>query len=77
MYLNLQAAIRKRGVPSPDRADALMLALCKPPQKLEFYSIYDLPRLRARLGEDPDDDDNPLRSRRGFWDAWAKGSLAR
>lgn len=77
MKIESKEDARKRGVPSPDRADALMLALCKPPQKLEFYSIYDLPRLRARLGEDPDDDDNPLRSRRGFWDAWAKGSLAR
>ena len=30
---------RTRGVPSPDRAEALMLALCKPQQKFEYYSI--------------------------------------
>jgi len=38
---------RARGVPSPDRAEALMLALCKPPEIFEYYSIRDLPRLRA------------------------------
>jgi hypothetical protein len=38
---------RKRGVPSPDRADALMLALGQPYQRLECYTISDLPRLRS------------------------------
>ncbi len=46
---------RARGIPSPDRAEALMLALCKPPQKYEWYSIRDFPRLRSgsaqRLGD--------------------------
>ncbi len=32
---------RARGIPSPDRAEALMLALCQPPQKIEWYSIRD------------------------------------
>jgi hypothetical protein len=32
---------RGRGVPSPDRADALMLACCKSSQKLEFYLTGD------------------------------------
>jgi phage terminase large subunit len=36
---------RTRGVPSPDRAEALMLALGKPPQKIEWYSIRDLRRM--------------------------------
>jgi phage terminase large subunit len=39
---------RTRGVPSPDRAEALMLALCKPPQKFEWYSIRDLQRWRSK-----------------------------
>jgi hypothetical protein len=38
---------RARGMPSPDRAEALMPALCKPPQKFEWYSIRDLPRRHA------------------------------
>jgi phage terminase large subunit len=43
---------RARGIPSPDRADALMLALCKPPLKYEYYSIDDLPRLRSQAAQD-------------------------
>jgi len=38
---------RARGIPSPDRAEALMLALCKPPQKYEWYSIRDLERFSS------------------------------
>jgi hypothetical protein len=41
---------RERGVPSPDRADALMLALCKPYQKFEYFTVRDLPRLSAQSG---------------------------
>jgi hypothetical protein len=67
---------RLRGVPSPDRADALMLALCRPPQKFEYYSIYDLPRLSSGLAKHRDDDHSPFR-RRGLLDTWAPGSLAR
>jgi hypothetical protein len=39
---------RARGVPSPDRAEALMLALSRPYQKMEVYTIRDLSRLRSR-----------------------------
>jgi hypothetical protein len=39
---------RQRGVPSPDRADALMLALCRPYEKFEFQSIRDLQHRRSR-----------------------------
>jgi phage terminase large subunit len=46
---------RARGIPSPDRAEALMLALCKPPQKYEWYSIRDLPRLRSGSAQRPGD----------------------
>lgn len=47
---------RARGVPSPDRAEALMLALAKPPQKIEWISVRDLRRRRseAKLSEDYD-----------------------
>jgi len=38
---------RARGNPSPDRAEALMLALCKPPQKMEWTSVRELGRLTA------------------------------
>jgi hypothetical protein len=79
MKIESKEKARERGVPSPDRADALMLALCKPRQKFEYYSARDLPRLRSGSGERGalDDDDRPrgaLRGRR-FWDAWAPGTL--
>lgn len=38
---------RARGIPSPDRADALVLALCKPPQRIEWYSIHDAGKLSS------------------------------
>ena len=46
---------RARGIPSPDRAEALMLALCKPPQKYEWYSIRDFQRLRSGSAQRPGD----------------------
>jgi hypothetical protein len=46
---------RERGVPSPDRAAALMLALCKPPQTYEFRSTRDLGKQGAGL-----EDDDPM-----------------
>ena len=39
---------RKRGASSFDRAEALMLALGKPYQKFEFYTIHDLRRLTSK-----------------------------
>jgi len=67
---------RARGVPSPDRAEALMLALCKPPQKIEYYTVGDLPRLQREAGGPPyHPEDYP--SPRGRFDALAPGSLAR
>lgn len=38
---------RAHGIASPDRAEALMLALCKPPQKYEWHSIRELGRFRS------------------------------
>jgi hypothetical protein len=69
---------RERGVLSPDRAEALMLALCKPPRKYEYYSARDLPQIQSDSGERPNHDDDldrrPLRSRR--FDALVSGGLA-
>jgi phage terminase large subunit len=69
---------RARGVRSPDRAEALMLAACKPPRKYEYFSARDLPRMQSRSGDGPDHDDDldDLRLRRDRFDAWAPGSLA-
>jgi hypothetical protein len=36
MKIESKEEARKRGVPSPDGADALMLALCKPPRRSSF-----------------------------------------
>jgi hypothetical protein len=47
MKIESKEDARKRGVPSPDRAEALMLALCNPHQKMEFYSVRDLPQMRS------------------------------
>lgn len=45
MKIESKEQARACGIPSLDRAEALMLAMCKPPQKMECYSIRDLPRL--------------------------------
>jgi len=69
---------RARGVPSPDRAEALMLALCKPPQRYEYYSIRDLRQMQSQSStpqyHDDDDYCSP-RSRR--YDVLVSGSVAR
>jgi hypothetical protein len=73
---------RARGFLSPDRAEALMLALCKPPQKFEYFSVRDLPQLRSDWGTSKvdgvfaDDDENAPRLRRSRFEAFAPGSLA-
>jgi hypothetical protein len=71
MKMESKEQARARGVRSPDRAEALMLALGKPPWKFEYYPAPD-PVGGDRLGDD--DDDYRPRSR---WDALASGSLAR
>jgi hypothetical protein len=43
MKIESKELARERGVRSPDRAEALMLALCKPPQVYEYYSIRNPP----------------------------------
>lgn len=74
LKIESKESARARGVPSPDRADALMLALCRPPWKMEILTIRDLhkseansPRPHDRLlpifgfeeiGDDQGDGDN-------------------
>jgi len=48
MKIESKETARARGIASPDRADALMLALCKPYQKFEFHSISELEQRRAK-----------------------------
>src|ERR1700734_95123 len=71
---------RGRGEPSPDRAEALMLAVSKPARKYEYTPA--IPRGRATDSSDGGPEladflsDNPPRRGRGF-DCIAPGSLAR
>ena len=70
---------RSRGVPSPDRADALMLALGRLPWKVEILTSRDLPRRGSEsfgLRDDDDDDMDLTTSPRSRWDAWAPGRLS-
>jgi len=77
MKVESKEKARARGVPSPDRAEALMLALCKPRPEYAFYSSRDLPRLRQDSGENPFDEDDYRSPRSRRWDGWEGGSLAR
>lgn len=68
MKLESKEQARARGVPSPDRADALMLALSRPYQKIEYTPV---PRREAFFDErrfDDDDDDHRIKRRR-----WPRG----
>lgn len=89
MKIESKEQARARGFLSPDRAEALMLALCKPPQKYEYIPVRDLYRLSAasarsgqlRSPDVPDlteDDDNDIsRFRRNRLEGFAPGSIAR
>jgi len=79
MKIESKEQARARGVRSPDRAEALMLALAKPPWKFEYYSVRNPPGAEPGLiGDRPGDDDDDYSPRwRSRWDAWAPGSLAR
>jgi hypothetical protein len=78
---------RARGLLSPDRAEALMLALCKPPQKYEYTPVRNLYRSGSAPNrwlcdpESPDDegdDDYDISGfRRNRLEGFAPGSLAR
>ncbi len=85
MKIESKENARARGVPSPDRAEALMLALAKPPAEYAYRSIYDRPRRSdqasgSRHSEDPYDDDDDFPGgtwRARDWSGWAPGGLAR
>jgi hypothetical protein len=77
MKIESKEQARARGVRSPDRADALMLALGKLPWKFEYYSLHNPPGGEQRpIGDRLSDDDDDYRPR-GRWDSWAPGGLAR
>jgi hypothetical protein len=66
MKIESKEKARARGVPSPDRAEALMLALSRPPQKFDYTPA---PRLRSRFdAPGSDDDDYRIKTRR-----WPRG----
>jgi hypothetical protein len=73
---NPRASARAQGVRSPDRAEALMLPLCTPPQTIDYRSVRHLPRWRPSLGDSDDGDYRPVR-RRGRGDASARASNSR
>ena len=71
---------RERGVPSPDRAEALMLAVCKPPLKYEYTPALPQQRTADHSDGGPELDDfisdfAPRRRRR--FDGLPRGTLAR
>ena len=59
---------RQRGVASPDRAEALMLALGKPMPIIEWHSIRELGDPKSPFFDGADGDDRPLGGRR--WDGY-------
>ena len=80
MKIESKEDARLRGVRLLDRAEALMLALGKLPQKFEYYSASDPPRGRGTLPHDDDyhpDDYMIGGARKGMWDELAPGSLSR
>ena len=68
---------RKRGVPSPDRAEALMLAVGEAPRLYEFISIRDFerPKLRGQAARDAYEDQMNDYRRLGLsrFRRWPKG----
>jgi hypothetical protein len=66
-------------VRSPDRADALMLAFSKTPQKFEYFSARNLPAVNsAPFGDDDYDPDDYIdHSQDGWRPEFATGSLSR
>jgi hypothetical protein len=93
LKIESKESARSRGVPSPDRADALMLALGRPPWKIEILTTRDLHKSESNSstrygrsnpffgfedkGEDHGDDTGLTMSPPSRWDLFAPGSLAR
>ena len=53
MKIESKEKARERGVPSPDRAEALMLALSKPRPEYAYQSVRDFPGLQSDSGDTP------------------------
>jgi phage terminase large subunit len=72
---------RGRGEPSPDRAEALMLSVCKPPQKYEYTPVpqQQRPTDPSEGGPELADflSDNPPRRGRGLFGDLGRGALGR
>jgi hypothetical protein len=69
MRLESKESARQRGLPSPDRAEALMLAMCKVHYKFEYIPVPTR-RWSSRWTDDLDDDDNPQTRSDRYWNAW-------
>jgi hypothetical protein len=71
MKIESQEKARERGAPSPDRAEALMLALWKPPPEYAYIPARDPSRQRSRDGGISMGDDDQSSGRawrvRGGW----------
>ncbi len=61
MVIESKEKMRARGIRSPDRAEALMLALSRPPQKYEYIPVR---RSVSPTGGRPYEDEDRPRSRR-------------
>ena len=69
MMIESKEKARQRGASSPDRAEALMLALGAPIQLIEFRTSSDLSAANTPFYDGSDDDDLPFERRR--WDVLA------
>jgi hypothetical protein len=88
MRIESKEQARTRGFLSPDRAEALTLALCRPPQKFEYYTSNNPPAGFRSPSPDSqgysysaelDDDDLPpnVRRIRSRFDGFAPSGIAR
>jgi hypothetical protein len=68
MMIESKEKARQRGVISPDRAEALMLALGKPMPIIEWHSVRELRDPKSPFFDGSDSDDHPFRGRR--WDGY-------
>jgi hypothetical protein len=57
---------RERGAPSPDRAEALMLALCKAPPEYDYIPARKPRNIETSMDNDDQSSGRAWRVRRGF-----------
>src|SRR6202011_874291 len=77
MHIESKQKARARGLLSPDRAEALMLALCKPHQPYEYHPVRELLERRSAEGPSEDDEDDYPRLRRTRFDDFTPGNIGR